>query len=394
VVRKLTCAPGWAEEVVIDKSLPGYSVLLRPERKPIRFQQYSIGGRTRRVYLPEGGAQARPAAEEIRAQVKLGRDPQAEKAKRKADAAVTMGSLLPQFLARQRALLRPGSMRGQTRHLEKHCRPLHSLSIQDVNDLRRIAALLAEITTTSGPREAVHVRSSLAKFLDWTASEGVLDGINVVHSTNKPVTNWARSRTPTLNELAAIYRTVGDSQLGQITKLLILCGARRSEIGHLRWDEVSLEDALITLPGSRTKNGHEHLIPLSAPALEILKQRRLQTAEDTVFGRSKIGFQDWNRGKAALDAQLAAAGVELPPWVFHDTRRGFSTYMNENGIAPPHVVERLLGHTVPGVAGIYDKSRMTAERRRALEQWADTLMAEVEGKTQQARVVPMRKRRT
>jgi integrase len=392
-VRKLTCASGWPEEVVIDKSLPGYSVLLRPERKPIRFQQYSIGGRTRRVYLPEGDAQARPLAEEIRAQVKLGRDPQAEKAKRQADAAVTMGSLLPRFLARQRAKLRPGSMRGQARHLEKHCRPLHCLSIQEVNDLRRVAALLSAITETSGPREAVHVRSSLATFLDWTAGEGRLDGINVVHSTNKPITNGARSRTPTLAELAAIYRTVEDGQLGQITKLLILTGARRSEIGSLRWDEINFEDSLITLPGSRTKNGHEHLIPLSAPAIEILRQRRLQTAEDTVFGRSKIGFQDWYRSKVALDAQLVAAGVELPHFTFHDFRRGFSTYMNEKGIAAPHVIEQLLGHVVGGgVARVYNRSRMIDERRRALTAWADILMAEVSGEKPSAQVHTLRPR--
>jgi hypothetical protein len=64
---------------------------------------------------------------------------------------------------------------------------------------------------------------------------------------------------------------------------------------------------------------------------------------------------------------------------------------NGLGIAP-HVVEAILNHISghkSGVAGTYNRSTYAAEKRRALEQWAEHLLAIVEGRA--ATVVPMRR---
>jgi hypothetical protein len=42
------------------------------------------------------------------------------------------------------------------------------------------------------------------------------------------------------------------------------------------------------------------------------------------------------------------------------------------GIAP-HVVEALLGHSIQGVAGIYNRSQYLSEKRDALNKWQDRL---------------------
>ena len=62
-----------------------------------------------------------------------------------------------------------------------------------------------------------------------------------------------------------------DDDFSHIVKLLILTGQRRTEISDLAWPEVDLVKHLIELPPRRTKNGRPHLVPLSDPALEILK---------------------------------------------------------------------------------------------------------------------------
>ena len=64
------------------------------------------------------------------------------------------------------------------------------------------------------------------------------------------------------------------------------------------------------------------------------------------------------------------------PWVLHDLRRSAVTRMCELGIAP-HVVEAVVNHVCghkAGVAGVYNKAIYAAEKRAALQRWADHLL--------------------
>ncbi|CBJ79849.1 Integrase (fragment) [Xenorhabdus bovienii SS-2004] len=56
----------------------------------------------------------------------------------------------------------------------------------------------------------------------------------------------------------------------------------------------------------------------------------------------------------------------------HDLRRTFSTKLNELGVAP-HVVEQLLGHALPGIMAIYNKSQYLPEKLDALNKWCERL---------------------
>ena len=47
----------------------------------------------------------------------------------------------------------------------------------------------------------------------------------------------------------------------------------------------------------------------------------------------------------------------MTDWRLHDLRRTVSTRMNELGLAEPHVIEAILGHTVKGVAGVYNRAK-------------------------------------
>ena len=182
----------------------------------------------------------------------------------------------------------------------------------------------------------------------------------------------------------------------------MLTGARRDEIASLRWSEVDLDDDLITLPPSRTKNNREHVIPLSAPARALLVAQPRDTDEDgaprdLIFGRGDGGFSDWSGCKIDLDARIAAVnkGKSLPHWTLHDFRRAISTTLHERLGVPPHVVEVILGHVgghKGGVAGVYNKASYLDERRRALQHWADHIDQLVSGK-KPTTVVKLRKRR-
>jgi integrase len=406
-IRTLTLPPGVADKVFFDSDLPGFGLRMRASGSHSWMIQYAIAGKTRRIVLGlvkalDAGA-ARATAKMLLAQVRLGRDPAAEKDQARARLAETFGALLPRFLARQRERLKPRSFEETERHLQKLAKPLHGRPIEAV-DRRAIAGLLAALAETRGPAAANRARASLSAFLTWCAREGYVDA-NPVSFTNQAVEKGARTRVLSDDELRIIWSALEDDQYGAIIKLLMLTGARRNEIADLDWFEVDLKAAVIGLPPERTKNGRGHIIPLSESALAILAaQPRRANADGSeraqVFGHRsrKGGLQDWSGQKKRLDARIAVArGSPLPKWTQHDFRRSISTALHERFGVPPHVVEVLLGHVgghKGGIAGVYNQAVYLDERRRALARWGAHVTATVTGKPTTARVVSLRGKRS
>ena len=134
--------------------------------------------------------------------------------------------------------------------------------------------------------------------------------------------------------------------------------------------EINIAQKQIELPGSRTKGGVDHVIPLSPLALSILTARTPREDSDFVFGRGEGGFSGWSQCKARLDARL-----DLEPWTLHDFRRSISTTMHEKLDVAPHIVEAILGHISGhkrGVAGTYNKRAVSRPAARcAWRSYAD-----------------------
>ena len=86
--------------------------------------------------------------------------------------------------------------------------------------------------------------------------------------TNKAAGQYkSRDRVLTDAEVVAIWKAADPAtDFGKIVRLLFLTACRRNEIGWLRPSEIALGDSLIALPGSRTKNGLPHDVPLSGLA--------------------------------------------------------------------------------------------------------------------------------
>ena len=290
-VRTVQCAPGKSEQVFFDEALPGFGLRVRRTGAQTWLVQYAVAGRTKRVFLGApalvDASKARAMAKDLLARVRLGGDPAGEKVAARAEAANTVGALLPRFLARQRDRLKPRSHQETTRHLERHARPLHGHPIQAV-DRRMLATLLAAIAEHNGPAASNRVRASLSAFLSWAAKEGYIEA-NAAAFTNKATEIGARERVLSDAELAAIWHAAGDSQYGEIIKLLILTGCRRAEIGGLRWSEIDFDEATVTLPPARTKNKRPHVIPLASPVLSLFKERwtSRDMERDEIFGRGR-----------------------------------------------------------------------------------------------------------
>jgi integrase len=176
-------------------------------------------------------------------------------------------------------------------------------------------------------------------------------------------------------DLKTIWKACGDGDYSNIIKLLILTGARADEIAAMEWTEIA--DGAINLPGSRTKNGRAHTIPLSEPARTIIAS--IERHGIHVFGKRDSGFSGWSKAKAALDEKL---GESVALWRVHDLRRTCASGMQRLGVRV-EIIERALNHvsgSFRGVAGVYQRDPMTAEVKDALNRWARHVMALVGGR--------------
>ena len=373
ILSTLRLPRGVSDKVFFDDRLPGFGVRLRGSGARTWHVQYDYGGRTRRMSLGSVAVmtivQARAAAQQILAKVKLGQDPAADKAAHKLKLNDTAGALIVPYLERQAKRLKPRSLEEMTRHLRRQAAPLHTTPIIDL-DRRTIVTLLNTIAASSGPTASNRVRASLSAFFGWCVGSGYIEANPVSYSPRVPE-NSPRKRLLSDDELSAIWSVLGDDVYSVIIRLLLLTGCRRAEIGDLTWQEIDFPGARLVLPPERTKTKREHIVPLSDPALTVLQAQPRDRPH--VFGRGSggRGFQDWSGSKAELDARLAAAGHKLPPWSLHDFRRALSTAMNERLGVRPEVVEAILGHIIPGIAGVYNLAQHVEERRRALAKWAE-----------------------
>jgi integrase len=379
------------EATFFDDDLAGFGVRLRTGGTARWVYQYNIGKRTRRITMGSTAAltatRARATASELHARVRLGADPAGEKAESRIRADETFEAVLRVYLAQQRNCLKPLSYVQKERHLVKHCRALHTLQLVKV-DRRTVAAKLAKVAAKSGPVESNRVRASLSAFCSWCIAQGFIDSNPVVGTERRPEKSRERVLSPP--ELKAIWTaTAGNDDYSAIVRLLILTGCRAEEIAGLSWNEVAGDK--ITLPGLRTKNSRDHVVPLAGPARLILSVRPKMLDCEFVFGRGKDrGFTGWSSCKMLLDARLKANGAKVAHWTNHDLRRTAATSIAELGVAP-HVIEAVLNHVSghkAGVAGIYNRASYENEKRAALTMWADRLLEIVAGKAR--KVIPLR----
>jgi integrase len=322
-----------------------------------RQVMHSIG----RLGAPWTPELARKEAQRLLGIVASGADPFAQSL-----SGETFGAEIERYLLRKKASLKPRSFIEDQRNLRKHSAPLHRLKLGEI-DRRTIAVLLGQIETGSGPTARNRLRSALSSFFSWAIQEGLTE-TNPVQGTGKADAGASRDRVLTQEELKTLWRSLGDDRFSEIIRLLLLTGCRRNEIGRLQWQEVDLAQKQIVLPAQRVKNGREFTLPLSAQALAILARQSRRNSSDFIF--AERGFNDWDRCKARVDLRIGIA-----PYRLHDLRRTAATQMAELGVQP-NVIELALNHVSghkAGVAGIYNRSKMTDAVREGLQRWADHL---------------------
>jgi integrase len=384
-VLTLTLPDGKKDIIHFDDDRAGFGFRLRAgaRGKILRswVVQYRRAGTSRRLLIGPAdlinAKQARARAEQILAKVKLGEDPQTDKAERRSKDQITMRAVVAEYLAAKDDW-RPSTRRDNERYLTgPYFKPLHGMAVDRVEQ-RDVASRLLAIKREHGAIVAAAARAKLAAFFTWAMQQGLieLNRRNPVAGTPRPKRASERERILDNDELVKIWNVCTDGDHGKVVRLMILTGCRRQEIGGLRWSEIAPDRSTWTLPRARAKNKRPLTLPLLPAMREIIDDVPEMVGRDQLFGqRSEKGFGGWDKLKQSIDK---ASGVTN--WTLHDLRRTVATRMADIGVQP-HVIDLVQNHVGfrAGVHGKYNRSTYANEIRTALVTWHDHLRTLLEG---------------
>ena len=254
-------------------------------------------------------------------------------------------------------------------------RPIASITREDV------VLLVDSVARRPAPYLAHIVLGHARSLFNWAINRGTYGLETSPCDRVKPAAligpKQPRQRVLSDAELAALWH--GSEELGYpfgpLYQLLVLTGARKSEVAGARWGEFNLPKKIWTVPPERFKSNASHLVPLSDAAVSIIEALPRFTKGDhlftTTYGEKPIsGF---SKGKDRLDKLMVEQLGSTPsPWVIHDIRRTVRTRLASLRI-PDLVAEMVIGHGRKGLQRVYDQHTYEAEMREALELWAARL---------------------
>jgi len=349
-------SPASRDVLVWDRELKGFGVRCRVSGAKHYVLKTRIGGRQRWLTIGRHGSPwtpdtARREALRLLGLRAAGQDPAMDRDRQKG--AITIAELGARFLQE---------------HVPQHCKPRTAyeyrravqlfiepaLGCHRVSDLLRADVAQFHHDLRDRPYQANRALGVLSKMMNQAEAWGLrLDGSNPVRHVKK-YREDKRERYLTKPELQRLGAVLADAETKAVESpfaiaaigLLVLTGARLTEILTLRWEHVDLENEVLRLPDSKTG---AKLIYLNAAATNLLRTMPRMAGNPYVIagknpGARLINLQKpWRRirGKANL------ADVRI-----HDLRHSFASVVAGTGMSLP-MIGKLLGHSQPVTTARY-----------------------------------------
>jgi integrase len=191
-----------------------------------------------------------------------------------------------------------------------------------------VVSLIDAIARRPAPYLAHVVLGHIRSLFNWAINRGTYGLEASPCDRLKPAAligaKQPRQRILSDTEIAALWQAseaIG-YPFGPLYRLLLLTGARKSEVAGARWSEFDLNKRVWVVPPERFKSNATHMVPLSDQAMIVLLSVPHFTKGDYLFsttlGARPVG--GFSKAKARLDSLMKA-----PPWVIHDIRRTVRT---------------------------------------------------------------------
>lgn len=384
---------GNARCVLWDDEIPGFGCRVYPSGRKVFVLSYRAGTRKRLLTVGTFGVltvdQARRDARAALVQAERGADPLAERERERQGE--TVADLCRAYMARHGSAKRSGD--ADQRRIDRHILPrwgrLKARAIKRAD----VAALHGKLRAT--PYEANRLLALLSKLFALAERWGFVPeghpnparGIDRFHEAK-------RDRWVTPDELPRLAQAI-DAEPNETARfalwLYLLTGCRKSELLNARWDDVDWARAELRIP--ETKAGRVHYVPLSAPALALLREMpRVEGNPYLLPGRGPHRYFTAGEVNLALLGATAAEKARTPsplvniwkPWDrvrkaagvedvrLHDLRRTVGSWLAQAGNSL-HLIGRVLNHSNQSTTAVYARFGEDSVRA-ALEQHGARIM--------------------
>ncbi|MBI1685388.1 tyrosine-type recombinase/integrase [Caulobacter hibisci] len=347
-------------------------------------------------------AKARELARGARELLHQGLDPLEERRKaQKAEVleeakAITFDKAIDEFIeANQSAWRNEKHIKQWKTSLTTYASPhMGKLAIADIGAdevLKALKPIWGSKAVTAG-----RVRGRIENVLDWATALGYRQGDNPARwGGHLDKILPAKAKVAKVKHHAALpYAGLSmfmrklaefDSVSAKALTFTILTAARTGEVLGLEWSEIDLEEKVWTVPEGRMKGQREHRVPLTDPAIAILKdmadrwrdvearrwkpnRSKAAPTEPTgpVFFGAKAG-----KGLSNMSMLKVLKTLRRPDLTTHGFRSTFRDWAAEKTDHAGEIVEMALAHVVANkVESAYRRGDLFGKRRVLMEDWA------------------------
>ena len=327
----------------VDSAVSGLFIRVGKKTKTFMLTLKQGGKRQRMAlghYPDLSLSKARERARDLLAEARIKKDER---------SALTFNAAREQFFRLHVPAMRASTQRQVTRIL--HTR-FTVLDFRQLTDLKT-SELAATLDAIRSPSEKRNAHIWLKTFLNWCYSRGYLDQ-NPISRLKGAGSSQIREHVLSDQDLVKVWSASSEDNFGAFVRLLILTAQRKGQWYTFRPEFI--QGDTIVWPKGFMKSARAHSIPLTP------------TIARTIGNHS---FQNWNEAKRKEKLLKAS---QTSGWTLHDLRRTTATRMAEMGIGP-HIVERLLAHSMPGVAARYNRASYLPEMRDAIQKWETRIQA-------------------
>ena len=382
VIDKIRHEKNGGQDIRWDSEIAGFGLRVYPSGRKKFVLSYRAKGRKHIMQIGPYGVltvdQARDRARRFLVNILDGGDPMADR--RLQRTGVTVADLCNEYMERH-AKVHKKSWQDDERDIRLHVKP--SIGGLPVQSIQRsdIAALHQRMGQTAKVR-ANRTLALLSKMFELAKLWGYLDegAANPARRIQK-YKETSRDRWIKPEELPALAQAI-DKEENVLYRyyfwLLILTGARKSELLKAKWEDLDLPSMKIKIPD--TKAGGARYIPVTGAVLAVLNQIPRFEGNPHIFpGRGKDGHihnveKPWSRIRK---------DAKLPDVRLHDLRRTVGSMLAQGGNSL-HLIGRVLGHANQSTTAIY--SRFGEDHvRQALDEHGRRLLV-ASGKAAPAKV--------
>lgn len=330
------------------------------------------------VYDDVSLKEARDKRKQARDQLKEGIDPSAERKADRDPNKETFKTLAEEWLGQQGRGLSKSTVDQLRRRLELYVypdikrEPVESITAGDM------LKLLRKIESRGLHETAQRVKSLCGRIFRYGVATGQMerDPTADLQGALAPVKSSHFAAITDPKRIGELLRAIdgyqGEPAVMLALRLAPLVFVRPGELRQAAWSEIDLEAAEWRIPAARTKMKRAHLVPLSAQAVQIIRELKQHT------GTRKLMFSSLRSttrpmSENTMNAALRRMGYATDEMTAHGFRTMASTRLNEMGW-DPDVIELQLAHKERSKSrAAYNRAERLEERRRMMQAWADYL---------------------